>query len=58
MLELINCGIYEAKSVTFDFSESGNPYFVRKHYYPDSDKGDAEPIPPETPLANSDAKRL
>jgi hypothetical protein len=30
--ELINCGLYETKSVTFAFSQADNPYFIVKHY--------------------------
>jgi hypothetical protein len=30
--ELINCGLYTARSVKFDFDQTGNPYFLKKHY--------------------------
>lgn len=30
--ELINCFLFEVKSVKFNFDEAANPYFVRKHY--------------------------
>jgi hypothetical protein len=30
--ELINCGLYETKSVSFKFEQTDNPYFVSKHY--------------------------
>jgi hypothetical protein len=43
--ELINCGLYQTKSVSFEFDQADNPYFVPKHY-PDI----AVPaIKPETP---------
>jgi len=28
--EMLNCFLYEAKKVTFEFSETANPYFIRK----------------------------
>jgi RES domain-containing protein len=30
--ELINCGLYQTKSVLFEFEPADNPYFVLKHY--------------------------
>ncbi len=30
--DLINCYLYEAKSVEFKFKEIANPYFVKEHY--------------------------
>jgi RES domain len=30
--ELINCGLYEASGVRFQFDQRGNPYFTTKHY--------------------------
>jgi hypothetical protein len=30
--ELINCGLYETKAVSFRFDQSSNPYFIAKHY--------------------------
>ncbi len=30
--ELINCGLYQTKSVSFEFEQADNPYFVAKHY--------------------------
>ena len=30
--ELMNCCLYEAKSVNFTFEQRDNSYFVRKHY--------------------------
>jgi hypothetical protein len=30
--DLMNCGIYETKTVTFEFHQAGNPYFVKAHY--------------------------
>ncbi|MQM37651.1 hypothetical protein KBTX_01652 [wastewater metagenome] len=30
--DLINCFLFEAKKVSFEFSETGNPYFVKKYY--------------------------
>ncbi len=29
---LINCSLYEAKGLSFDFLECANPYFLREHY--------------------------
>lgn len=28
--EMLNCFLYEAKNVTFEFNETANPYFIRK----------------------------
>ena len=30
--ELINCGLYEAKKISYEFEQAGNPYFVSRHY--------------------------
>jgi hypothetical protein len=30
--ELINCGLYETKSVSFKFEQADNRYFISKHY--------------------------
>jgi hypothetical protein len=30
--ELITCGLYQTKSVSFEFDQADNPYFVAKHY--------------------------
>ncbi len=30
--ELINCFLYKVTNVSFEFSETANPYFVDKHY--------------------------
>ena len=30
--EPINCGLHETLSVVFEFNQSGNPYFIEKHY--------------------------
>lgn len=30
--EIINCGLYETRSVSFKFEQADNPYFVTKHY--------------------------
>lgn len=30
--ELMNCRLYEAKTVKFTFEQRNNPYFLRKHY--------------------------
>lgn len=30
--ELINCGLYQTKSVAFEFDHADNPYFILKHY--------------------------
>lgn len=29
--ELMNCSLFEVKSIDFDFKEAANPYFMRKH---------------------------
>lgn len=34
--EMINCFLFQVKSMRFEFHESANPYFIRKHY--DKDK--------------------
>jgi hypothetical protein len=30
--ELINCVLFETKSISFEFSQTENPYFIAKHY--------------------------
>jgi hypothetical protein len=30
--ELMNCGLYETHSVSFNFDQCSNPYFIKKHY--------------------------
>lgn len=30
--ELVTCSLYEARKLSFDFKETANPYFVKKHY--------------------------
>jgi hypothetical protein len=30
--ELINCFLFQAKKITFEFEEAANPYFLRRHY--------------------------
>ena len=30
--ELVNCGLYETRSVAFEFDQADNPYFVTKHH--------------------------
>jgi hypothetical protein len=51
--ELINCGLYETKSVSFKFDQCSNPYFISKHY-PQSKKQPVDgpkadtPAPPES----------
>jgi len=42
--DLINCFLYEAKKVAFEFSETGNPYFVKK-YYESKGRNDAQQGP-------------
>jgi hypothetical protein len=37
--DLINCSLYEVKSITFNFQEAANPYFISK-YYEKVKKGD------------------
>ncbi len=32
VVDLVNCFLYEAKSVSFEFHETANPYFVKKYY--------------------------
>jgi hypothetical protein len=51
--ELINCGLYETKSVSFNFDQCSNPYFISKHY-PDLKKQPGEEpkvAPPVIPEA-------
>jgi hypothetical protein len=43
--ELINCGLYETKAVSFEFEHTDNPYFVMKHY-PDASKSGADSSEP------------
>jgi hypothetical protein len=30
--ELINCSLFEAKEIKYEFSQAASPYFVKKHY--------------------------
>ena len=30
--DLVNCFLYQVKSLTFEFDEAANPYFISKHY--------------------------
>ncbi len=30
--ELINCHLFEVKTINFEFNEAANPYFMKKHY--------------------------
>jgi RES domain-containing protein len=49
--ELINCGLYQTRSVSFQFDQEDNPYFIAKHYpEPLEGKGgdDDEQEPPVT----------
>jgi len=39
--DLINCFLYEAKKLVFEFDETGRPYFVKK-YYESKDENDAQ----------------
>ena len=34
--EIIKCSLFAVKAVSFDFQETTNPYFLRKHYRKDS----------------------
>ena len=47
--ELINCGLYETKSVAFEFDQADNPYFVTGHYpeLAESRTSDEDPRAPE-----------
>lgn len=50
--ELINCGLYETKSVSFEFEQADNPYFVVKHY-PEIEKSPAADESAEPPSAQN-----
>lgn len=30
--DVINCALWDLKSVSYEFAQAGNPYFVKKHY--------------------------
>lgn len=36
--DIINCFLYQAEKVSFDFRKDTNPYFVKKHYSKDSNE--------------------
>ena len=38
--DIINCCLYQVKSVVFEFDQAANPYFVQK-YYEQKQKGRA-----------------
>ncbi len=59
--ELINCFLYEPKSIVFTFNEIANPYFVKKHLNEDEKKAvrnghnDDDPTPASLSAAGSSA---